>query len=309
MKVLGKTIKLYLVEGVPSGIITAEVMNWTGKVTVCPRSQLSELAQRSEVKRTGIYILAGEDIDDSFKEVIYIGESENVFDRLKNHNSDSTKDFWKKTVIFTNKDANLTKGHIRYLESRLIQIAKEANRARLENGTNPEYTILPESDIADMEYFIEQIKLLLPILGLTFALPLSTLSKNQSTDNTTNEIQLESPLFELTYGGVEAYAQEINGEFIVFKGSTVRKKEDSSLKDGAITQRKRILREGKIIESPQSDYWILTENLPLTSPSTASKIVTGAEINGRKYWKLKDSNQTYGDWQESKLNQIKDKED
>ncbi len=45
---LGKTIRLYLVEGVPSGIITAEIMNWTGKATVCPRSQLAELASRDE---------------------------------------------------------------------------------------------------------------------------------------------------------------------------------------------------------------------------------------------------------------------
>src|SRR5207248_591673 len=40
----GRTIRIYLVDGVPSGILTAEIMNWTGKVIVSPRSQLDQLA-------------------------------------------------------------------------------------------------------------------------------------------------------------------------------------------------------------------------------------------------------------------------
>lgn len=297
----GKTIRLYLVEGVPSGIITAEIMNWTGKATVCPRSLLAEFASRAEVRKTGIYILSGEDDDNPLQEIIYVGESENVLDRLKIHNNDPKKDFWIKTFIFTNKDDNLTKGHVRYLESRLIQIASEAKRAKIENGTNPDYTILPESDIADMEYFIDQIKLLLPVLGLTFALPLSTLAKNQDILKQTSEIQIESPLFKMNYSGVEAYAQEINNEFIVFKDSTVRKKENPSLGKAAKEKRNRLIEENKLIQSSQDDFWMLSENLPFRSPSGAAGIVGGAMLNGRVEWKIKDSNQTYADWQESQL--------
>jgi hypothetical protein len=298
---LGKTIRLYLVEGVPSGIITAEIMNWTGKATVCPRSQLAELASRDEVRKTGIYILSGEDVDNPLQEIIYIGESENVLDRLKIHNNDPKKDFWIKTFIFTNKDDNLTKGHVRYLESRLIQIASETKRAKIENGTNPDYTILPESDIADMEYFIEQIKLLLPVLGLTFALPLSTLAKNQDKLKQTPEIQIESPLFKMTYSGAEAYAQEINNEFIVFKDSTIRKRETPSLGKATSEKRNKLLKENKLIQSQHKDYWTLTENLAFGSPSPAAYFVGGAKLNGRVEWKIKDSNQTYADWQESQL--------
>ncbi len=302
---LGKTIRLYLVEGVPSGIITAEIMNWTGRATVCPRSQLAELASRDEVRKTGIYILSGEAVDNPLQEVIYVGESENVLDRLKIHNNDQKKDFWIKTFIFTNKDDNLTKGHVRYLESRLIQIASEARRATIENSTNPDYTILPESDIADMEYFIEQIKLLLPVLGLTFALPLSILAKNQDKLKQTSEIQIESPLFKMNNSGVEAYAQEINNEFIVFKDSTVRKKENPSLSKSTKEKRNRLIEENKLIQSSQGDFWILSENIPFSSPSGAASFVGGASLNGRVEWKVKDSNQTYADWQESQLANVK----
>ena len=306
-KILGKTIRLYLVEGIPSGVITAEIMNWTGKAIVCPRSQLADLSIRDEVKKTGIYILSGEDKNNPLQEIIYIGESENVFDRLKNHNTDSKKDFWTKTFIFTNKDDNLTKGHVRYLESRLIQIAKEANRAKIENGTNPDYTILPESDIADMEYFIEQIKLLLPVLGLTFALPLSSLAKNQDKLERMPEIQIESPLFKMTYAGVEAYAQEINNEFIVFKDSIIRKKETNTLSKATKEKRTNLIQENKLIQSSQNDYLILTENLAFTSPSGAADFVGGASLNGRVNWIVKDSGQTYSNWQEQQLEDIETK--
>ena len=53
----GRTVKIYLVDGIPSGVMTAEIMNWTGKFTVAPRSQLADLARREELKRTGVYIL------------------------------------------------------------------------------------------------------------------------------------------------------------------------------------------------------------------------------------------------------------
>ena len=52
----GRSIRIFLVDGAPTGIMTTEIMNWTGKVIVAPRTELVSLAQRSETKRTGIYI-------------------------------------------------------------------------------------------------------------------------------------------------------------------------------------------------------------------------------------------------------------
>ena len=61
----------------------------------------------------------------------YIGEAEVIRDRLKQH---KVKDFWNAVVVFVSKDENLTKAHIRYLENRLLQEAKQAGRYRLENS-------------------------------------------------------------------------------------------------------------------------------------------------------------------------------
>ena len=152
----------------PNGVITAEIMNWTGAITVAPRSQLTDVAHRPEIKKTGVYILSGEDPNHPLKRTDCIGESDNVLKRLKQHSQDEKKEFWRRTVIITSKDSNLTKAHVRYLESRLIQVIKQAKRAILKNGTDPETPQLPEPDIADMEYFLEQIKILLPVLGFSF---------------------------------------------------------------------------------------------------------------------------------------------
>ena len=57
----GRSIRLFLVDGTPNGLLAAEIMNWTGHVLTGPRSKLSELVQRPEVGRTGIYFLVGPD--------------------------------------------------------------------------------------------------------------------------------------------------------------------------------------------------------------------------------------------------------
>ena len=51
---MGKHIEVFLVEGVPGGITTAEIVGWTGHVLFGPRSDLGDLLKRPEVKRTGV---------------------------------------------------------------------------------------------------------------------------------------------------------------------------------------------------------------------------------------------------------------
>lgn len=59
-----------------------------------------------------------------------------MLDRLQSHIVN--KDFWNEVVFFTSKDENLTKSHVKYLESRLVQFAKSANRYSVLNGNEPQ---------------------------------------------------------------------------------------------------------------------------------------------------------------------------
>lgn len=294
----GRTVKIFLVDGIPTGVITAEIINWTGKFIIAPRSLLPRLGSRDEIYKTGIYILVGQSEEDPMQEKIYIGESENIWNRLKQHNSDNSKDFWTKTIVVISKDENLTSAHVRYLESRLIQIVRQSRRATLINQTNTENMNLPEPDIADMEYFLEQIEMMLPVLGFSFAIPLPQANENNF---------LDLPFFNLSYREAFATAQEINGEFIVLKGSTARKAHTNSLARPYIQIRERLKQEGKLVDSQNNDYWEFAENVPFQSPSTAANIISGASLNGRLYWKVRGTNRSYAEWQSEQVNNIQER--
>jgi hypothetical protein len=166
---IAKSLRLHLVDGTADGLQIAEIVNWTGHIVAAPRSGMTALLGRPEVSRTGVYILLGADLENEGSSLAYIGEGDDVGRRLAQHMR--TKDFWDRVVVLTSKDANLTKAHARYLESRLIALAKHAKRVRLANETSPVLLPLPESDISDIEYFIEQVKLILPRVGFDILRP------------------------------------------------------------------------------------------------------------------------------------------
>lgn len=82
----GRTSKLFLADGMPNGLLTAEIMNWTGHVITGPRSRLGALIQRPESRRTGVYFLVGPDRGQGIGTQVYIGETEDVTQRLTAHN-------------------------------------------------------------------------------------------------------------------------------------------------------------------------------------------------------------------------------
>ena len=295
--VRGRTIRIYLADGVSTGILTAEIMNWTGKVVVAPRTRLPDLVARPEASRTGIYFLAGPNPEDAQRTLIYVGESDNVGERLKQHNQDETKDFFSRICMVVSKDENLTKTHVRYLESRLLTLTKAANRAKPVNFTDPTFDRLPESDRADMEFFVEQIALILPVLGFDFMQAAAVPSQPSTTTGTAAPSQ---PMFEFATVGVQATAVEANGEFIVLKGSTARLNGTASwtsYKD----QRDRLMAEGKLVEADDPTALRFAEDVAFDSPSAAAAVVYAGNQNGRMAWRVKGTGQTYRDWQESKI--------
>ena len=141
----GKSIRLFLVDGRPTGLLVAEVSNWTGKILVAPRAQLADPVKRNEAHRTGIYLLVGDDPAASGQSRVYVGEADSVGKRLVQHSRDEAKDFWDRAIAVVSKDENLTKAHARYLESRFIQLIRASGRAALDNATSPDLPSLPEA--------------------------------------------------------------------------------------------------------------------------------------------------------------------
>ncbi len=156
-----------MIDGTEYGPRFSEIGNWVGKAVYSPRTSINKIITRKEFDNPGIYCLKGDPTDDAYDERIYIEEAENIKTRIKQHLADSNKDF-KELIFFISKDELLTKTQIRYLESRLVEEAKDAKTAEIDNSTNPSRPTLHEADISDMEYYLEQMKLILPVMGFKF---------------------------------------------------------------------------------------------------------------------------------------------
>lgn len=293
----GKNIRVFLADGSIAGIVYAEIVNWTGEIILFPRSKLSEF-NKQEYEKSGIYFL----INDDLKQV-YIGETDNISRRLFEH--ERTKDFWDRVCIVVSKDQNLTKSHIRYLENKLLSLAKDNEIYTLENGNNGSLTImqLPRADVADMEYFLSQIEMILPVLGLNFLktgkMSRANVIKNMSKNDQSDVIGE----FQLNAKGLTAFAQEINGEFIVLKGSQVSTTITESGKTNSylLNLRPTLLDKGII----DSETYTFMEDYKFNSPSAAAAIISGRFANGRTMWKLKsDLSKTYADWQNEREEKI-----
>ena len=298
---IGKSVRLFLADGTPGGLLTAEIMNWTGHVVAAPRSDLAALLKRPEAKRTGIYILLGDDPNSLGGTIAYIGEGDDVSTRLYQHarpEEKNGKDFWERAIIFTSKDSNLTKAHVRYLESRLIALAQAANRSVLANGTAPTPLPLPEADVSDMEQFIAQVKIVLPVLGVNLLRAVATPSARQAgVDTVAGVVGDASPIFEmnLKQSGITATAQEFDGEFTVHEGSHARTW--VGIDHSYQRLQEKLLADATLVPSADGSALFFARAYVFASPSGAAAMVAGRDANGRTGWKVQGSGKSYADWQ------------
>lgn len=299
-----KTIKLFLLDGTPSGVVVADISNWSGKIFVAPRSQLTQLKGRPEVRSAGVYFLVGPDPDVPGKERVYIGESNGVYRRLEQHNSKGEKDFYSRAIILVGKDDQLTQAHARYLENQLIGLARTNGNATLTNDTKGSPDIhLPESDVADMEVFLTTAQLILPVLGFPYTQP--KLNIQTATAKAaqvaaalgTPSAAESSPLFLLDVAGAHATAQEVAGQFFLLEKSKARKTETKAW-TAFRGQRQQLVKDNKLRDSDDPALYVASEDIPCNSPSAAASFVAARNVNGRKAWKTQEG-QTYQQWHAS----------
>jgi hypothetical protein len=273
----GRSIRLFLADGTPQGMRTAEVGNWTGLALVCPRTDLPRFAARGEVHRTGVYILVGPSEKSASGLAVYVGEGDDVWTRIASH--DAKKDFWTWVVLFVSKDENLTKAHVRWLEARLIGEIQKGKRAQVTNGNSGTSGRLPEADEADMETFLENVRLLLPTLGVNVF---------PSAAPGSSAIPKGALVLELAWEDARADCAVIDGQFVVQAGSTARVKEVESLGVGSKATRKTLRDEGVLVPDTSNPTLLkFTQSYAFDSPSAAAGVVSGTGLNGRTAWKVK----------------------
>ena len=270
------TIKLFLIDGKPAGIRTAEISNWTGKAIAGPHSELTKLLQREELLSPGIYFLTGVDAETDMP-TLYIGEAESVVKRLKQHD----KREWNQVAAFVSKDENLTKAHIRYLEGALIVRANHSNAIQVLNNASSGAK-LPESDQAEMDVFLEKVLQLLPLLSLGNAVDAFKII--ESNDDPLNINNSENVL-TCSIKGFTAKGKRTANGFVVFKGSQAVATDRAS-SNRIKKKREQYLKDGLLVLN--DDHLIFTQDYEFSSPSAAAAIVRGGSSNGLINWKNKN---------------------
>lgn len=275
---MGKKLTVYMIDGTEYGPRLSEIGNWVGKAIYSPRSTVNNIIARSEFDNPGIYCLKDDPTDEAFDEKIYIGEAENIRVRLKQHLSDPSKDF-KEIVFFISKDELLTKTQIKYLESRLVQLAIDAKTAEIENANSPALPTLHEADISDMEYFLDQMKLILPVMGFRFLIS-STIKYSQKIESEQSHQELLR--FEMKTTSFKAKMYESDQGYIVEKGSEAKKELAASCTDTYRNLRRKLLETHILIE--KGDKFEFAEDAIFSSPSAAANMVLGRNSNGFVEW-------------------------
>lgn len=279
---IGKSIRVYLADATVAGIRYAELVNWTGQALACPRNRLGELNAWPEASKPGVYLLFEARLGDS-KPLAYVGESENVADRLTSH--DRQKDFWNEVVIFTSKDQNLTKAHVKYLESNLVALAKEADRYGLENGNTPPESSLPRADRAAMAEFTENIRMVLGTLGYPILEPLlrpvapQTANPALSAAPQKTETDID---FSFRVNNLLAHGALTDEGFVVRKGSHVSRVNTESAAGRVIKLKEQLIADGRLV--PDGDHLVLTEDVLVSSSSYAAVLVAGTARSGPQSW-------------------------
>ena len=263
------TLKLFLASGDPKRLRTAELSNWTGKAVAGPRVEFEKLLAREESLSTGVYFLTGVDPETN-QNAIYIGEAENIRDRIKHHLS---KDFWNHVSFFITKDENLTKAHVKYLEGRLIDIARLTERATVMNSQSSGAK-LPESDREEMEVFLEKMQQVLPVLGVdAFVL------KGADQESEEKEEIMFCKIKGLTAKG---YLTP-NGMIVLAGSEAVLEARDSASKyPSVLVQRNKLIEEGVL--SVQKEAYVFNKDVEFSSPSAAAAVIHGGSANGLISW-------------------------
>lgn len=279
----GRNINLYLMDGEPGGRMKCTLANWTGVAYKIPRTELDQCKERDDLKQSGVYFLFGIS-DQTGENVVYVGQAgarkngEGILFRLQEHKRNADKDYWTEAVVFTTSNNSFGPTEISYLENRFCNLAKEAKRYQVKNGTDPTSGNVTEEKESELEEFIDNAKLVVGTLGHKLfepVVPIATLTTSVAMDAD------EEQILYLKTAKANAKGRRTNEGFVVFKGGTVSESPTTSCPAGI-----KHLREQYAEQIDENN--VLSEDTLFKSPSAAAAFVSYASANGLIMWMTDD---------------------
>lgn len=260
-----RNIQTFLPDGTLEGVRIIELSESNIKAFVVPRIKLSDIKNRAEINQPALYLLIG-----SGDNRLYIGESENFFLRVKNH--DQSKDFWDIAIAIVSNTNILEKSDVKYLESLAVEKAKATAAMEVLNKTVPARNNVHEFKIHTLERFLEDTALVAELLGYS-------IFKTKNIENRSNNV------WYLDAKNTHATAEYRGNKLVLLAGSQI----DPAYSDrwankyeAWFSDRVKILKESAhFIDGA----YLVHQNIPFNSPSRASGFATGRNSNGWTEWK------------------------
>ncbi len=287
MNKYGRSLKIFVMGSEFNGLKSVELSNWTGLAHIGRREHISTLKKLEALSDTGIYLLTSSDDGTNGQTKLYIGETDNFAKRITAHAHD--KDWWDTFIVFTSKDLNLTKAHVKYLEKELHTLAKESvGTIELTNSTEPTGAKLPDSDIADMSDFIENLLFVIETLGLgLFArseamIDEQTLAIPQNDLNGTEFVNVQKKNQNL-----QAKMIVESEKYILKKGSHISNTPTENFLNTYSSYKKlwhSVTKSDAVLIDEQNRRFITTKDITFSSPSAAGAVVFACATNGRTAW-------------------------
>jgi hypothetical protein len=266
---LGKAIQIYLPDGNPHNIKVCDINTSFVKGILIPRNKINEIPADEDLSVAGVYFLI-KDVEEVSTFSVYIGEAENLFNRLKQHDRGSD---WDKALVFLSSKGNMNKAHYRFLEKHCYNIAKEIDRFKITNANNPSGASLSPADRDLALHFFEDLKTVTGTLG--FPLFEEIILKE------------EEEIFYLKFKDAKATGSFSDEGFIVYANSTANVEEQPSATGLSLHRlRQKLVEEGVLLEEGMT--YRFTKNHLFGSPSTAGAVVRGGNTNGWVVWKDKE---------------------
>lgn len=282
-----KTVQLFLMNGTASGPKKATIGNWTGITYLIPRTDVSDLKSREDLKQTGVYLLFGTDDNDVDK--VYIGQArerkngDGVLGRIIEHIGEEKLDYWTHAIALVTSNNSFGPTEISYLENQFTNIAKDAGRYQVTNGNDPSPGTVTEEKQAELDEFIDYARLITGALGYRVFEPVDDVKAKDKP------LGGAEPTLQLTGYGLLARGRRTADGFVVLAGSLLRPIDDfvPTAPSAAYNDREkyadRINAENR-----------LTADVLFRSPSGAASFVYGRSANGLAEWKTSDG-RTLGD--------------
>jgi Domain of unknown function (DUF4357) len=282
-----RVVKLVFLDDDPAKRAFCDESNRTARVFKLPRALIGQSSNRDELEQVGLYLLVGANENEPDRPFAYVGEAENVLERLKQHHSNFQKFAWNMALLLISQDKSLNKAHVKYLEHEWYQKLLSSNVAFIDQ-TVPTRSSLSESEKAIADDFSKTGQFLVEAFGFRF---FESRSQVAVASQAVQKFVFETSKKQ----GNKAFGYPTENGFMVEKGSGLDFEEKKAGLEYWGPVRKQLREEGVI--GVQNDKLVFLKDWLAPSPSRAAGVAYGGSVNGWEYWRIESSGETLRSWQ------------